>query len=79
MRYLNDIETYIIDWVEEKTGFILTLNQNFFDSPAFDSLSYAQLISAIEEKFDLEVSFTDLEDWTSVLSPAGLSSHIGSI
>lgn len=73
---MNEIEAYIINWIEEKTGFVLTTNQNFFDSPAFDSLSFAQLISAIEEKFDLEVNFMELEDWTAVLSPSGLSSHI---
>ena len=76
---MNEIETYIIKWVEEKTGFVLASNQNFFDYPAFDSLSFAQLISALEEKFDLEVNFMELEDWTSVLSPSGLTSHIESL
>ena len=76
---MNEIETYIIKWIEAKTGFVLASNQNFFDCPAFDSLSYAQLISALEEKFDLEVNFMELEDWTSVLSPSGLTSHIESL
>lgn len=76
---MNEIEAYIINWTEEKTGFVLSSNQNFFESPGFDSLSYAQLIAALEEKFDLEVNFMDLEDWTSVLSPSGLTSHIESL
>jgi len=76
---MNEIEAFIIKWIKEKTGFVLASNQNFFDSPAFDSLSYAQLISALEEKFDLEVNFMELEDWTSVLSPSGLTSHIESL
>ena len=76
---MNEIEFFIINWIEEKTGFVLRTNQNFFDSPAFDSLSFAQLISALEEEFDLEINFMELDDWTTVLTPSGLFLHIESL
>jgi acyl carrier protein len=74
---MMEIESFILDWVKEKTGFTLASNQNFFEAPAFDSLSFAQLVSTIEDEFDIEVNFVEVEDWSSLLNPTGLAAHIG--
>jgi acyl carrier protein len=70
------IEDFIVAWVGKKLNSSIALDEVFFDNPDFDSLTFAQLIAALEEEFAVSVSFADLDDWSSVLTASGLSRFI---
>ena len=70
------LQDFIVEWVAHKTSFRVEATKNLFENIAFDSLTFSQLISAIEEEFDVELSFTEVDDWSTLLTPMGLAEYI---
>lgn len=76
MKYLSDLVEFIKTWVQIKTGTMPGDNKDLFADQTFDSLAFAQLISAIEDEFSIEISFADVDDWRDITNPLGLANLI---
>jgi len=70
---VNDVENFILDWVFKTSGKTVSPLDDVFLVGALDSLNFAELIAAIEEKFSISLDFRDLLDWNSVKTARGLS------
>lgn len=70
---LKQVKEFIIKWVMNEIRMEIQEEQDFFDESILDSLKFAQLVAALEEEFEVEVSFAELDDWTVVRSPLGLA------
>jgi acyl carrier protein len=71
-----ELQDFITKWVWEKLAVEVAPNQNLFEHIGFDSLTFSQLISAVEDRFDIEVSFAEVDDWSPLLTPVGLGEFI---
>jgi len=70
------IEEFILAWVHKTISQEVSPYKSLFDNVSFDSLMFSQLISSIEQEFGLEISFENLDDWSSVVTPNGLAKYI---
>ncbi len=73
---MTAVEEFILAWVHKTISQEVSPSKSLFENISFDSLMFSQLISSIEQEFDLEISFENLDDWSSVVTPNGLAKHI---
>ena len=69
----KEVAKFIIQWVKIETRIEMKEDQDFFDEAILDSLKFAQLVAALEDQFEVEVSFGELDDWSVVRYPLGLA------
>jgi acyl carrier protein len=70
------IVDFIVSWIKINLNIECDPKENFFENHALDSLNFAELISAIEHKFSIDIQFDQLKDWTIVNTPLGLADYI---
>jgi acyl carrier protein len=73
---MDSLEKCIKDWIAEKFNSEIDLNKNFFDLGLFDSLSFAEMIVAVETFLKKDIDFSEITDWHEVTTTAGLINHI---
>lgn len=73
---MTAIEEFVLAWVHKTISQEVSPYKSLFDNVSFDSLMFSQLISSIEQEFGLEISFENLDDWSSVVTPNGLANYI---
>jgi len=73
---MNNLEEFILNWIEIRFELTIEKTEDFFESGILDSLSFAELVVVIEEVFNTEINFENIEDWQSVSSVQGLSDFV---
>jgi D-alanine--poly(phosphoribitol) ligase subunit 2 len=67
MQGTDDVRRFVVERLQRRAqhvGFALgnpADDMNLMESGLFDSLAFVELIAAIEEEFDVEVDFTDVD------------------
>jgi acyl carrier protein len=70
------IVDFIVSWIKVNLNIECDPKQNFFENHTLDSLNFAELISAIEHNFSIDIQFDQMTDWTIVNTPLGLAEYI---
>ena len=73
---MDSLENYIKTWIAQKFNTEIDSDKNFFDLGLFDSLSFAEMIVAVETFLKKDIDFSEITDWHEVTTTAGLVSHI---
>lgn len=73
---LEQLREFIVRWIQIEVQIEINEDQDFFSESILDSLTFAQLIAALEEEFKLEVRFSEIGDWTFVRNASGLARWI---
>jgi len=60
-------------WILARVGVEIQANDDFFLEAVLDSLTFNELLSALENEFAIEFNFDDIEDWSQVSNLAGLA------
>jgi len=70
------ILNFIISWIRNNLNVECGPEENFFENHSLDSLNFAELISAIEIHYSIEINFDQLKDWSIINTPLGLAEYI---
>jgi len=70
---MEELDDFIIAWVQDRSGILVKLNDDLFDDGGIDSLLFAELLAVLEDQFSIVISFNSIEDWTKIRSPRGLA------
>lgn len=60
-------------WILARVGVKIQAEDDFFLGAVLDSLTFNELLSALENEFAIEFKFDEIEDWSQVSNLAGLA------
>ena len=69
----RQITEFIVMRVGQLSGVDILESDDLFIDGLLDSLSFAELVSAIEDKFLVVLDFTKVDNWENIRTPLGLT------
>jgi acyl carrier protein len=70
------VELMIREWIEEKNSSSNRIDGDLFIDFGLDSLQFAELISHLERRLQMEIDFSEVIDWENVKRLSGLVKFI---
>ena len=64
-------------WILKRFEIEMPPTADFFESGVLDSLTFNEMLAAVESEFQIEVDFDSLDDWREIRSVDGLASFLG--
>jgi acyl carrier protein len=72
----SSVEYLIREWIMQHSDNTVLADGDLFLEFGLNSLQFAELISHIEEQFQIEIDFSKLIDWEAVKTLSGLVRYI---
>ena len=69
----RQIAEFIVMRVGQMSGVDILESDDLFIDGLLDSLSFAELVSAIEDEFPVILDFTKVDNWENIRTPLGLT------
>ena len=69
----RQIAEFIVMRVGQMSGVDILESDDLFIDGLLDSLSFAELVSAIEDEFLVVLDFTKVDNWENIRTPLGLT------
>lgn len=69
----KQIVMFIITWIQQLNSIEVREIDDLFTIGLLDSLSFAEMVAAVEDEFLVEFDFAEVENWESVRTPLGLA------